>query len=542
MRPHTVSRTRGTGFLATVAVGLVAGTIMMALALYISAGSIAAPAANPAQPTGTTTTATTATTPLAPTPDTTGDEGGVAATTLSNVDFGMRLKSATVELVNINDDEEEFLRLRFTRDIQELDDTASAFAVQGYDPDAMVEATSVVRDEDDADTLIVGFPAGTDLQAYTVATVEMGVVEDIEDNANIADARTMDGGLGARRRTSAPELLSASTDASLDRIEYTLDEFLDDAASADAGRVGYYTRDGEKHLATSIESVHNGKIVAQFDAGEGDQVEEAVRLFMEGGAVGDRQDTENLAGVIGARTVAPDLVSVRRDGGSRTQWIYTFDEAVADPDESLFHLYTRDGTAYDGESSTRDGSRSVQVTFPDVRKFAKQVRWAAVDDGAVNALQDEDQMSTVGAVSVGGANRADITSGPDLDRARLNRSTGIVTYRFDEPIDEDASIDASGFMLVTDSGTIVEGEDVVDIDEPSGTLKIQFPTANVETAVGALIEEGSVMDLEGNGNITDALRVGGGGNIAPTLARTPRINLEGRIGGPGCTRTDEGCE
>jgi len=443
----------------------------------------------------------------------------------------MRLSSARILLVNLNDNQEEFAKYTFTKPIQTLNDNPSGFHVVGYQSSASVDGESVRLDQNDQRSVIVGFPAGTDLQAYTAATTDSDVVQTIDLHANVQDAvHLQGGGHGVTAGlTSAPELVSISQNRSLNQIQYTMDQFLDEN-SGSASAIGYYTSDGRMHTASSIVSTFNRNIIAQFDASNGDRVENAVRYFVLENAATSKQGQDTITGSLGGATAAPDLSSVATVGTSRTQWLYTFDEPIRNVDPSMFHVYTGDGTKYDATSATIRGTSQVLASFPDVREFKGQVRVATVDSNAVLALVGSDLSNTVGSASVATTSTTNLTSGPDLTSASRDTSSGQVTFHFDTRLDDSSIPDPGNFAVITTSGSVVPGTNVVDISRDAGTVIVQFDNAAVETAAGVIVNADAVTDFQGSGNIADALAAGSGSTLTATLGAAQNPNGTNALG------------
>jgi len=469
----------------------------------------------------------------------------------------MRLSKATISLVNLSDDQEEFAKYTFTKPIQTLNDDPSGFHLTGYQSSTTVDGSSVRLDQNDQRTVIVGFPSGTDLQAYTAATTDSGIVETINQEGNVQDAVHLQG--GGRQvtagLTSAPELVSISQNRSLNQIQYTMDQFLEDSGGS-ASALGYYTSDGRMHTASDLVSTHNRNIIAQFDSDNGNRVEDAVRWFVLEDAATSKQGQSSITSSLGGATAAPDLTNVSAVGTSRTQWLYTFDEPIRNVDPSMFHVYTGDGTQYDASSATIRGTSQVLASFPDVREFKGQVRVATVDTDAVLALVGADESNTVGSASVAIRTANDLTSGPDLTGATRDTGSGQVTFKFDARLDDSSIPDPASFAVITTSGSVVPGTSVDDINRDGGTVTVQFDNAAVETAAGVIVDADAVTDFQGSGNIADALKPGTGSSLTATLGAaqnpsgsnalgtttgTPRTGTVTQLLPSTCTPDENGC-
>jgi hypothetical protein len=484
--------------------------------------------------TGTTDTDTTDTTIDDGTTDDDGTSDGGTSLTDSDLDLdvGMRPESARIELLDLDSAEEEYIQMRFTRRIQNLDEAdASGFFIQGFDPDDRVEATSVELVEVNSDEVLIGFEDGTDLLSYAVVGVDAGIVEDDEGDGNIPGSVEISNSRAqVSGRTEAPELESVELDRSLDRVVYEFDESLDEDQSANASAFGMYRSDGRSETGTEILSVEDRRVVVGFDS----QVEDGTRFFVAADGVQDRQGSGNVPSSLGADTSVPDLTSARRE--NNTQWLFTFDETVSDPQASSFVLYSTSGDVYPAENAEiRREGRTVQATFPEVRDFPDDIAVAVVEEGAVTDLGADDS-NTLGSEELT-TSSANVTVGPDLGRVTLKPEAGEVIVRFDEEIDEDASANATAFHIITDSGEVVDGETILVVDEDEKLVQVEFPESAVEAAGALVVDEDAVMDLEGNGNVVRTRVLGGGGEAVLGASAGP-----GSTGGISERRGDTSCD
>ena len=75
------------------------------------------------------------------------------------------------------------------------------------------------------------------MKSYTLGAVEGGVVENRDDEKNIADSMALSGGrsTSTSNRTTGPDLIGVRVSKTLNRVKYYFDEDLEDDSSADAG-------------------------------------------------------------------------------------------------------------------------------------------------------------------------------------------------------------------------------------------------------------------------------------------------------------------
>jgi hypothetical protein len=429
------------------------------------------------------------------------------------IDFDMRLRSAEIHSFNLDDQDEEFVRVKFTNTVQDFEENPSAYTLVGFDPENTTDATSVRLDEDDDRSLIVGFEQGTDLRSHTILTVDREVVQDREGNGNVQDWVALDGANIDEGRTSAPEALRFNLDDSLNRIEIRFDEELDESGG-DASQIGYVTANGDLHEAEEIASVEDDLVIVSFD--ERDDVTDAERLVVGADAVKDRQGTGNVPTARGGETAAPDLESVSAVGGSDTQWDFRFDEAiVADGESSGLALYTEDGTRYEAEDVTTIDGDTLRASFPEVDDFADQVTLAVADRGAVQANDGGAAESTLGVDAVGAARLDEgSTAGPDLRVAEVtNEDAGHVRLTFDEAIDDDADIKADGIAVITQSGALESADAIVERgDEGERFVIVSFPESAVEAAEAVTIDGGVIQDFQENANPQATVAITDGGD------------------------------
>jgi hypothetical protein len=439
----------------------------------------------------------------------TGDSGGQAAqgqarNPADDVQLDLMLAGVRARDVNLDDEREEFVEFCFGASIQEITDQ-SGFQLAGLAPSNRVASTEARLVETDDRCVLASFPADTDVRSYTIGTVGNVVVEDRSGEVNIQDSLALSGGGDSRGvgGTNAPELVRVSVDPTLDQISYIFDESELAEQGAQASSFGYYTSDGSAVTAGSIESVDDDTVIVSFGEGGAQQVEEAVRFFAEAGAVQDRQGSASTLGAAGDATAVPDLVSVKRAAGEGGQYDFRFDEAVQREQADRFILYTSDGQELTASSVTRPSPEIVRATFSEAMDFSGKIARAAVHSDAVVSLNSGARGNTIGAASLAGGDAGGPTSGPDLMGVTLDAETGQATFTFDATLEEDG-VQAGSFFLITDSGSVSAGRDVVNVTGEGGVtgneVVVLFDEAIAQAAVNASVNGQAVTDQSGEQN------------------------------------------
>jgi hypothetical protein len=433
------------------------------------------------------------------------DDGDVAAA--EDVSLDLMLRSASVEIFNFDDEQDEFVRFCFDEEVQEITDE-SGFVLQGFDPDNRIASTSVELVEEDPSCLLAGFEAGTDVRSYTLARSRNSAVTNFEGRTNIHDAVPLEGGLAteAGGQTAFPELIEVSQQDTIEQVDYVFDELLDEDESSDASSFGYYTSAGEAITAARAVTVEDNRVTVEFD----DDIKDAVRFFVLEGAVRDVQGDESTAGATGGTTAAPDLVGAASVAGSDALWDFTFDEDVKEVSPAGFALYTQDGERFEGqEFAAAEGATVIRVSFDDVEEFPEEIARATVGVDAVTAAEADGITNTVGAVNVGDPSQGGLTAGPDLTGAEFDVEAGQVTFVFDENLDDDlgenGSLDAGRFLVITEAGQAITGREFVEVN--GNRAIVLFQQAPTEASGAVSIDGGAVQDEQGNRNPADAVRL-----------------------------------
>jgi hypothetical protein len=448
--------------------------------------------------------------------DEAGEDDGSAVDDEPNasVDPGVTLTSVSIRDIDVDDERQEFTEFCFGGTVNRVGDE-SGFALLGVDPTERVQAETAVLDEDDANCVVAGFPAGTDLAGFSVGTVDYGVVQTRENELNVQDSAAIAGGSaeaeGRRGATNAPELLRVSIDPSLEQARFVFDEELgEQAANANAQAFGFYTSDGTARTAQAVASAEDRDVVVTF---EGTQLEDAARFFVLPGAVTDRQGTQNNLGAIGSRTAAPDLVDVSRN--SPSQYDFRFDEPVNAPEQAnRFFLYTTDAEALTGETVTRPGPNTVRVVFRPAMEIDNIVRGAVAPNAVTGLNGGLGSASTIGAARLaGGGGDQGATAGPDLVDVVLEPDTGRATFVFDETLEEQ-SPNPRGFSLITSSGDVRRANEIVNViggEVTGNSVVVLFDEAAAQAAALASVSTGAVQDLQGNPNPVDTTGISASG-------------------------------
>lgn len=428
------------------------------------------------------------------------DETGevdVSATSRLPLDLtrDLDLESARVHSVNLDDTEEEYVVFAFADFVREIRDH-SAFTVAGFSAATSVAATSADLLANSPSEVLVGFPQGTDLTRYTIATIATGAVANETGQQNVARTVALDGSTAQSLAglVAGPELGSVATDSTLDRVSYTFDVELDPDQNADANTFGFYDAAGQATTATSVVTIDDETVTVQFDR----RVENGVRFYAEPGAVTDRKGQTSLPASIGGSTTAPDLADVARPG-SLTQIDFTFSDDITDIDPAAFAVYTASGASWQGTDYVRVDADTVRISFPEVRDFTSQIVLASALDGAVTANDGSRQGNTIGSLGLASANQElGRTSGPDLVGVATDTQTGQVRLLFDELLDDQRPIDPKGFAALTTSGQLLQARSVVEVFADS--VLLIFDRNAVQAADGFVVDAGAVTDFTGEPN------------------------------------------
>lgn len=420
----------------------------------------------------------------------------------ANVTFDLRLVSAEITKLDLDDDDFEFVRYTFADTIEEIQNPKN-FLLRGLDESERVSADLVLRDEKNLNSVLAAFSPDTDLKSFTLAIVEDNAVENFSNEGNTPGSVGLVGSAVklAPGKTIGPDLVDVKISSSLERALFVFDEDLAEGAKANPKDFGFYTPDGVKHLGAKVTTIESNTVIVAFSEEDGDQVEEGVRFFSSPLAVYDDSGNGSTLASTSGLTTVPDLVGANRVPGD-TQFDFVFDEQITLADAKEFVVWTVDGTAYPALSITRPDGNTVRANYPQIDDFADEVVLATVNFGAVKADDGFLTANSIGAIAVN--NGIDIeagkasTIGPDLTRIETDPATGQIKFFFDEEVNDDAKFDPTAYYVITKSGTLASGTDFIEADD--NFVLINFNPSLVQAAVGVTLLKGAVADFQGNIN------------------------------------------
>jgi hypothetical protein len=187
-----------------------------------------------------------------------------AGNRIENVSANLTLESARIESLNLNDTDQEYAVYHFGRVVHEIRNP-QAFTLKGFNVATLASAAGARLVQGDPTSVLVGYAPGTDLSRYTLASVDIGAVEDEAGEANLPGSVPLEGSTVAASQnlTDGPDLVSVRAINSLDRVVYTYDEQIDERAGGDAARFGYSTADGKAVSANmALASADEGAVKA----------------------------------------------------------------------------------------------------------------------------------------------------------------------------------------------------------------------------------------------------------------------------------------
>lgn len=493
----------------TALVGVVAVAALTAGALT-SNFAFASGSQSPATPNQSTSDSTSTTAPLneaPPAPSGAGSNGSAATPTTSSqiVNTTMSLVSAQVVRENLNDTQEEYVQFNFGYPVQSIVQQ-SGLTLTGYSQNSSVSSTSAQLVHGNSNDVLAAFPAGTDVQAYTMAVVGQGVVQDNSNEVNVPGSVGLGGStVTTATGTAAPQLISVVSNPTLEQIQYTFSHNVTKAggsAQATAAAFGFYTPDGTAVKGTSVVSSDLSEVTIQFP--KTNQVQHAVMYYADAGAVKDIQGLTSVPSSTGSLSTAPGLTGVTPVG--KTQFAFTFNEPVGSVDAAKFLVYAADGTQYVGSGYVQPSVDVIQVAFPQIQQFTGLVSEAAAATGAVKANDGSATPSTAGTRSVGAAGPVSgQTSGPDLVSASVNHTTGQVTLTFDKAINDNITYSPSNFEVITSSGDVQTARAFVEVSGETVVLDFNRSMADAAQYVTALT--GAVQTFQGDKNPQGSVRI-----------------------------------
>ena len=419
--------------------------------------------------------------------------------------------------------------------------------LQGYNDEMIWDITSLDEDEDNDDCLIGDVDDDINPEEATIGVVEEGVAEDRQSNENTQNSAELAGSEaeGGEGLTTGPDLIEVDINEGQDEIEYVFDE---DCMGATLGGFGYYTEDGDKVYAAvpdafdPLSGCDDDTVTIAYDEDLSDA--DATEGFVDQGTVTDLGDTggDTDANPLGTeedgdQTDDLELESAERDGEDVE---YCFDGEIDtdedDIDETLFQIYEEDGDLMAGSAGTADmiSDECVEITFnvdglEDMEDF--EVPLAAVQseavEGAVNGTENADESDAGDAPLAESNEAAGFTDGPDLLGVDANEAADEMTFRFDEPVDEDETTSAE-FHTVELDGDI--GDNGEDAEVEGNEVTVEFGNGEIDDSVGGSVDDQATADFsEFNG--------GGDPNWSPIASAGTDADASPTTGGTTTTTT-----
>jgi hypothetical protein len=414
-----------------------------------------------------------------------------AGNRIENVSADLTLESARIESLNLNDTDQEYAVYHFGRVVHEIR-SPQGFTLKGFNVATLASAADARLIQGDPTSVLVGYAPGTDLSRYTLASVDIGAVEDEAGEANLPGSVPLEGSTVAASQnlTDGPDLVSVRAINSLDRVVYTYDEQIDERAGGDAARFGYSTADGKTVPATSIITADDNSMTVAFDR----QTEDGVLFWAKSAAAKNLRGIESSPGSVGTATTAPDLVSVSNVIG-QSQFDYTFDGPVTDVALDKFVVYAADGTAYTAKGYARPAADVVRIAIPEIHKFSANMALASADEGAVKAEDASMVASTLGSRHIGSTSASGPSAGPYLTAVQMDEAVGQVRFVFDKPLDDNMIYQPTNFMIMTPAGDLVRATSMVEVT--GNTILMNFDKNIVHAARGVVVNDNAAQDFQG---------------------------------------------
>jgi putative cell wall-binding protein len=214
---------------------------------------------------------------------------------------------------------------------------------------------------------------------------------------------------------------------------------------------------------------------------------------------------------VGSSTNAPAMVSGQVVSTSPFEVAVTFNQNVlADStDYDSCYAVTDNGATFEATSAIGTGNDVIDYVFGSIPSVTN-IYQHLVDvscypdeaDAVISGAQNEDAIP--GSVAIASPSDG-LYTGPNLESATYDSATGVVTLTFDESV-------AASSIKVSDIG-LIESNDTINyngtLDGVAGkTVTLQFPSGEVASAAGVLVDYDAVADALGN--ITGGAAVGGG--------------------------------
>lgn len=378
------------------------------------------------------------------------------------VDPDLALARVAVRPSNLDDTLAERVEFCFSRPVRDAG-PPERLLLLGPDVDVAVAALEVEVLVSDPTCLLAGFAPGTPVGRYSVAVAEQGAAADL-DVVSVASTVPAPGTPAAvavdNGGTTTPDLLAVRLDRTLERIAFTYDEPLAEAAlAAPPAAFLYWTRAGRMRSADAVLAVDDSTVVVSFTSGV-DDVADAVLVGALPGAVTGRDGQASTPGVKALQadgTTTPELSEVAAAPESDVLFDFRFDEPVASAVPFRFALYRNDGTPLRGTAVARPDPATVRVLVPAA--LSARPVLAAAEPAAVRNLGPGAAPSPLGVVPLAPYGAvAGLTTGPDLVRARLDATGSTLRLEFDQPLEDDALVDVRAVTLVLPSGRQVPAQ------------------------------------------------------------------------------------
>jgi hypothetical protein len=424
----------------------------------------------------------------------------------------------------VSDDEADFCFDEVVTDFS----AAGDFILSGYDADHIAVGDDADPDPDKDDCILVQFDEDRDVANFTIGYVLEGAAETRGGDGSTANAAELEGSTveDTEGDTVAPNLLDWDASGS-DEIEYTFDEQVncDRAEAADPGTWGFYDDDGNLEEGDGVTDCDDddGTVTVEFTTGE--DVDDAVRVYVSE-TQGEAENCEPApVSTDGCTSVEsdgdavddfPNLDSVERTDDD--QWTFVFDEDIDETScaMGLFHIYQEDGTELSGTACDED-TDEVEVTFAVEDEVAdSEFPLAAVDGGAVDD-DDDGNPSTIGSASpADSGEEVGLTDAPDLEVVQGDVNDGIVSYFFDENVDDNFSFDENDFLIVDQDGDTISGDDIDDAED--NVVTVEFDGDDIDDAIGGAVEDDAAADF--NGDLSEPAAAGFGTASTTTATTT----------------------
>ncbi|MGI8413183.1 MAG: hypothetical protein ACR2QA_12010 [Solirubrobacteraceae bacterium] len=349
------------------------------------------------------------------------------------------------------------------------------------------------------------YPAGSDLNSFTLATVTRGAVVDslgrqsVPGAVGVTPTGTPEITPLAGETTGAKLIGITKNPATPNVITYVFNRFLDPGTPG-AGAFRYVASNGT--MAQGQSTVQTGNTVAvTFPAAVlGD-----VRYSVAENTVNTQtQRVPNPYDAIGAPVASnPTIVSATPSSSLAGAFNVTFDQQITSAVPTKFIAYLEDNTKVGGATITPINSTTLQVSFPSTAKYATKVVKIVDLGGAVNQNGTTGTSGTNPSILSEAATatppmQSGFTTGPVLTGVTLNPTAGTATYTFDGHGGQVTPV-AGGFTLVNTDGS-VSAPATAAISGPNSVV-VTFGSAGVAAAVGGSIAPGAVKDPQGSLNV-----------------------------------------